>query len=204
MKSKAVSGFADLAIGTNDCRPRSQKQTLATHPTTPKPSATSTPSSEKASESQWPTPHASHELYLRKASPSKLTTSAPISCRAGLKSASSKYYRTMQLTTDLLTMLNRPYTLHLNPTTFPDPFAFKPERWLEDPTPEMQRDWIPFGMGSRQCIARNLAMTELFLATRALARTNVLEGAEAVGEKIEMMEWFNSRIKGERIEVWWR
>jgi cytochrome P450 len=81
--------------------------------------------------------------------------------------------------------------------------TFKPERWTEDPTPEMQRDYFPFGLGARQCIARNLATVELFLATRAIARENVLAGAQAVGEKIEMLEWFNSRIKGERIELVW-
>ncbi|KAK3114716.1 hypothetical protein LTR53_006670 [Teratosphaeriaceae sp. CCFEE 6253] len=95
------------------------------------------------------------------------------------------------------------YTLHLNPEVFPDPSAFQPERWLKSVTAEMQRDFIPFGLGSRQCIARNLAMTELILAVRAVARRNVLEGAEAVGDKIEMLEWFNSKIKGEKIELVW-
>lgn len=98
----------------------------------------------------------------------------------------------------------QPYTLHFNPDVFSDPFAFKPERWLDNPTPEMQRDAIPFGLGSRQCIARNLATLELFLALRAIARENVLDGAHAVGEKIELMEWFNSKIKGEKIELTWQ
>ena len=57
-------------------------------------------------------------------------------------------------------------------------------------------------LGNR-CIARNLASMELVLATRALARENVLEGARPVGDKIEMMEWFNSKIKGEKIELVW-
>lgn len=98
----------------------------------------------------------------------------------------------------------QPYTLHFNPDVYPNPFAFKPERWLENPTAEMQRDWIPFGLGARQCIARNLAQSELFLAVRAIARENVLEGARAVGEKIELLEWFNSKVKGEKIELIWQ
>ncbi len=101
-------------------------------------------------------------------------------------------------------MSARIFTLHFNTKVFPDPHAFRPERWLDNPTPEMQRDWIPFGVGSRQCIARNLATVELFLGVRATARHNVLEGAEAVGEKIEMMKWFNSKIKGEKVELFWR
>ncbi|KAK5134312.1 hypothetical protein LTR08_006741 [Meristemomyces frigidus] len=98
----------------------------------------------------------------------------------------------------------QPFTLHLNPKVFPDPLTFTPERWLDDVTPEMQRDWIPFGLGARQCIARNLASMELVLAVRAIARDNVLEGAQAVGEQIEMMEWFNSKIKGEKMELVWQ
>ena len=95
------------------------------------------------------------------------------------------------------------YTLHFNAEVFPDPFAFKPKRWLEGPTKEMQRDWIPFGLGPRQCIARNLAMQELFLAVRAIARDRVLDGAKAVGDKIEILEWFNIRVIDEKIELVW-
>lgn len=95
------------------------------------------------------------------------------------------------------------YTLHFNPGVYPDPFEFKPDRWLDSPSREMQRDWIPFGLGPRQCIARNLAMQELYLAVRAIARARVLEGAEVVSEKIEILEWFNSRVIGERIDLAW-
>ena len=70
-------------------------------------------------------------------------------------------------------------------------------------TVEMQRDAIPFGLGQRQCIARNLAQFELLLATRAIAREGLLEGAKAVGEKIEIKEWFNSVIVGEKVEIVW-
>ncbi|KAF2166593.1 hypothetical protein M409DRAFT_66605 [Zasmidium cellare ATCC 36951] len=97
-----------------------------------------------------------------------------------------------------------PYTLHLNPAVFPDPYEFKPSRWLDDrATPEMYRDWIPFGLGPRQCIARNLAMVELCLATRAVVRSGVLEGARPVGERLEVFEWFNAKVKGERIDLVW-
>ncbi|KAI7494787.1 cytochrome P450 oxidoreductase [Hortaea werneckii] len=94
------------------------------------------------------------------------------------------------------------YTLHFNANVFPDPYAFKPERWL-DASPEMQRDWIPFGLGQRQCIARNLATMELFLAIRAFAREDILAGAQAVGESIELKQWFNSKVVGEKIELVW-
>lgn len=94
-------------------------------------------------------------------------------------------------------------TLQTNPQVYPDPLAFKPERWLDNPTPEMQRDFLPFSIGARQCIARNLAMAELSLVVRAIARENVLAGARPLAEKIELLEWFNSKVIGERIDLVW-
>lgn len=95
-----------------------------------------------------------------------------------------------------------PYTLHLNPEVFENPHAFQPERWAE-PTEEMLRDAIPFGLGSRQCIARNLATVELFCATERLARADALSGAKTAKDKIEILEWFNSKVVGERIDLVW-
>lgn len=92
---------------------------------------------------------------------------------------------------------------------FKDPLVFNPERWLENESTDksamelMNRDFIPFGLGSRQCIARNLAMMELTLAGKAIVEDGVLEGAQAVGDKVEIMEWFNSRVKGEEILLRW-
>lgn len=73
----------------------------------------------------------------------------------------------------------------------------------ENATLEMQRDFIPFGLGARQCIARNLAMAELTLAGRAMVEEGVLEGAKPVGEEVEIVEWFNSHVIGEKIELVW-
>jgi len=94
------------------------------------------------------------------------------------------------------------YELHLDPTIFPEPEKFLPERWI-NPTDEMQRDWIPFGMGSRACIARNLATVELFMAVEKLAKSGVLAGSRVVDRKIEILEWFNSKVKGGKIELVW-
>jgi hypothetical protein len=94
------------------------------------------------------------------------------------------------------------YTLHFNRNVFPDPQAFTPERWLE-PTPEMLRDNIPFGLGPRQCIARTLATAELFWGIEALVKKDVLRGAKAVKKDVEILEWFNSKVKAEKIELVW-
>jgi cytochrome P450 len=94
------------------------------------------------------------------------------------------------------------YELHFNPLVFPEPAKFIPERWLNT-TEEMSKYWFAFGAGSRACIARNLATMELQFATERLARSNVLQGARAVQENVEIYEWFNSKVKGERIDLVW-
>ncbi|KAK1983994.1 cytochrome P450 [Colletotrichum cereale] len=99
-----------------------------------------------------------------------------------------------------------PFSLHFNDDIFPDSRSFKPERWLE-PTDKMVRDYIPFGLGTRQCIARNLASSELFWAVRELAVSGVLDGAQPTGrmkEGIIVEEWFNSKVPGHAIELIWR
>lgn len=96
----------------------------------------------------------------------------------------------------------QPYTLHFNPVVFPDPETFRPERW-ERATPEMQRDWMPFGIGARRCIARNLAMVELGLAVRGVVREGVLEGVRGVGDRVVVREWFNAVVVGGKVEISW-
>jgi cytochrome P450 len=86
-----------------------------------------------------------------------------------------------------------------------------PQRWLEgNVTPEMNVAFIPFGLGPRQCIARNLAMSELSIALRLLVESGVLEGLEVVGgvrvlgssqRRIAILEWFNSKVIGEKVEL---
>jgi cytochrome P450 len=97
----------------------------------------------------------------------------------------------------------QPHTLHFNPDVFPDPFAFKPERWLNDSTPEMHRDWIPFSLGARGCIARNLAWMELQFAVYEVVRQDVLKGATVLDQEIRIHEWFNSGLIGGRLELVW-
>ncbi len=94
------------------------------------------------------------------------------------------------------------FELHLNPVVFSKPSEFLPERW-EEPTPEMQRDWEPFGKGARGCIARNLALTELFIATEKIIASDVLYGATTVKDGIESYQWYNSRVRGNKIELMW-
>ncbi|KAH8802761.1 cytochrome P450 [Xylogone sp. PMI_703] len=94
------------------------------------------------------------------------------------------------------------YELHLNPEVFPNPHEFQPERWLEsNVTAEAAKHWFAFGAGPRACIARNLAMLELYMATERLVESDVLRGAKVCKEDVEIYEWFNSKVKDEKIEI---
>lgn len=95
------------------------------------------------------------------------------------------------------------WELHHNPAVFPDPDAYRPERWLDaagDQLDLMRRDCIPFGMGARGCIARNLASAELYWAMREVARRGTLDGATPLG-KVSVVEWFNARVVNDKIEL---
>lgn len=98
------------------------------------------------------------------------------------------------------------YELHFNPDVFgSDAHAFRPERWLEcEGTSEMSKSFFAWGAGARQCIARNLATLELFMAVERLVERGTLGGSRVCCEgEVEMFEWFNSSVKGETIELVW-
>ena len=92
------------------------------------------------------------------------------------------------------------FQLHQNPTVFPEPQKFIPERWA-DPTDAMLTNFFAFGKGTRTCIAQSLATVELTQATLKAAQADVLRGAKVVQDRIEIKEWFNSRVDGEKILI---
>ena len=64
------------------------------------------------------------------------------------------------------------WLVHHDPDVYPDPFAFRPERFLEKPPGTYT--WIPFGGGRRRCLGASFAMLEMKLAiTAALRRYTV-------------------------------
>lgn len=92
--------------------------------------------------------------------------------------------------------------LFSNPDIFHEPTAFRPERWTTA-SAEMQRDLVPFSLGIRQCIAKNLATAELYMAVEKVVESDILRGAKAVQDKLELWEWFNVAMKGNKIELAW-
>jgi cytochrome P450 len=61
--------------------------------------------------------------------------------------------------------------LHRRGESFPDPKAFRPERFLGDGAPDTYT-WIPFGGGTRRCLGASFAQQEMrIVLQRVLERT---------------------------------
>jgi cytochrome P450 len=57
------------------------------------------------------------------------------------------------------------YLLHHDPQIYPDPYSFRPERFIEQPPGTYT--WLPFGAGRRRCIGASFAMLEMQSLLRA-------------------------------------
>lgn len=69
------------------------------------------------------------------------------------------------------------YAMHRDPRFWPDPWAFRPQRWIsptgsfDERTPDVPRGtWFPFGFGTRRCIGEQFAWVEAVLALAGLIR----------------------------------
>lgn len=85
--------------------------------------------------------------------------------------------------------------IHINPTIFPAPQEFRPERWLPsdaEPTGPgpLKRHFMPFGKGSRICLGMNLAYAELYLTLEALFRKFELQLFETTRADIDVAHDF--------------
>jgi len=58
--------------------------------------------------------------------------------------------------------------LHHREDLYPDPFTYRPERWLARKPGTYE--WIPFGGGTRRCLGAQLAMAEQRIVLAAMAR----------------------------------
>jgi cytochrome P450 len=66
--------------------------------------------------------------------------------------------------------------LHHREDLYPDPFSFRPERWLDQKPGTYE--WIPFGGGIRRCLGAALAMAEQRIVLREMAERLDIEAAD--------------------------
>jgi cytochrome P450 len=80
------------------------------------------------------------------------------------------------------------YLVHHDPDIYPQPYAFRPERFLEESEGQTKvrapgtYTWLPFGGGRRRCLGASFAMLEMKIVLRAVIERNLLV---AVGERAE-------------------
>jgi cytochrome P450 len=70
---------------------------------------------------------------------------------------------------------------HTRADLYPEPFAFRPERFLEDPPSGY--GWIPFGGGIRRCLGASFAELEMRVVLETVLRRKVLRPASSRAER---------------------
>ncbi len=73
--------------------------------------------------------------------------------------------------------------LHHREDVYPDPFAYRPERWLGRKPGTYE--WIPFGGGIRRCLGAALAMAEQRVVLEAMVRRLDLEADRPEPERAQ-------------------
>jgi cytochrome P450 family 135 len=71
--------------------------------------------------------------------------------------------------------------VHHREDLYPEPFEFRPERWLDGRKPGTY-EWIPFGGGIRRCLGAALAMAEQRVVLETMARRLDIEADDPAPE----------------------
>jgi cytochrome P450 family 135 len=74
------------------------------------------------------------------------------------------------------------YLVHRRPDVYPEPYAFRPERFIERPAGTYT--WIPFGGGVRRCLGASFAQFEMRVVLRELVRRLELRASDERPERV--------------------
>jgi hypothetical protein len=78
-------------------------------------------------------------------------------------------------------LLAAAYLVHHDPDIYPDPHAFRPERFLG--TAPGTYTWIPFGGGRRRCLGASFALQEMKIVVRAVLARYELSAPSPAAER---------------------
>jgi cytochrome P450 len=73
------------------------------------------------------------------------------------------------------------HLIHRDPTIYPEPDRFRPERFLE--TPPGTYTWIPFGGGVRRCLGASFAQQEMAIVLQELVSRRMIRPADPAPER---------------------
>jgi cytochrome P450 len=91
------------------------------------------------------------------------------------------------------------YLVHRREDVYPDPHAFRPERFLEQPAGTYT--WIPFGGGVRRCLGASFAMFEMKQVLSALVTGLELRAPEPESERVRRRQITLSPSRGGEVVV---
>ena len=88
---------------------------------------------------------------------------------------------------------------HMRADVYPEPKAFRPERFLSEPPSTYA--WIPFGGGVRRCLGATFAEFEMRVVLATVLRSRPLEPVGAAPERIARRNITFSPRTGTRVRV---
>ena len=74
--------------------------------------------------------------------------------------------------------------IHRRPDLYPDPKAFRPERFLGEDAPDTYT-WIPFGGGVRRCLGASFALMEMRIILKRVLQRAMLRAADPELDKVQ-------------------
>jgi len=89
------------------------------------------------------------------------------------------------------------YLVHHRADLYPDPEAFRPERFLDRPPGAFS--WLPFGGGARRCVGAAFATNEMTCVLSTVLRNVELRPAGKRPERVRMRNIILTPARGTRV-----